>query len=168
MEKLYLFIALLLAVLPATAQSSLAAARSDWPLATQATPSVAAQTPLTAASDTVAAIHRLFAKRRLRRSLIASGLGAGALVGAVSSGASGGGSNSHGSSGYGGFGGAGVRFDGADYLLLYAIVAAPLILLDFVVYANYSRKREAWVVEEFQAHRLPAKLRHKLKPRYFR
>jgi hypothetical protein len=119
-----------------------------------------------AAPDTAAAIHRLFAGRRLRRNLIAAGLGAGVFVSAAisSSNANNGG---HGSSGYGSLGGGGLDFSGGDFLLLYAIPAAPLILLDYVVYANYSRKREKWVVEEFRAHRLPAHLCRKLKPRYF-
>ncbi len=153
MKPFLLLLVLLISTGAAMAQAP-PAARPDSLIAVQAAP------------DTVAAIHRLFARRRLRRNLIATSLGAGALVGAAISASSthDGGSNS--SSG-GSFVGAGISFDGSDYLILYAIPAVPLILLDFVIYANYSRKRERWVVEEFVAHRLSTRLRRKLKPRYF-
>lgn len=153
MKNLFLSLALLLVAISAMAQ--------DVPTAAQPVSLPVAQ----AAPDTVAAIHRLFAARRLRRNLIAGSLGAGALIGAIISGAS---KDDGGGSGGSGYGGAGISFDGADYLVLYAIPAVPLILLDYTIYANYSRTREAWVIEEFQAHRLPRKLKHKLKPRYFR
>lgn len=134
-----------------------------------AAPSARPDTLVTApaAPDTAAAIHRLFAGQHLHRDLIITGLGAGAFVVAAISSSTGNNSSGHGSSGYGSLGGGGLDFSGADFLLLYAIPATPLILLDYVVYANYSRKREKRVVEEFRAHRLPAQLRRKLKPRYF-
>ena len=73
-----------------------------------------------------------------------------------------------GGSGYGNLGGGGLNFSGADYLFLYAIPALPLLLADSGFHAQYSRKKETSVVKAFQAHRLPAKVRRKLKPQYFR
>jgi hypothetical protein len=116
------------------------------------------------AADTIAALHRLFTGRRLRRNLIATSLGAGVVVGAVATATTA--SDHSGSRGYGSLS-TGPVFGGADWLVVYAIPVAPLIALDFVVYAKYSRKEEARAIAAFQAHHLPVKIRRKLKLRYF-
>jgi hypothetical protein len=119
---------------------------------------------LTTVCTTAQALHRLFTGRRLRRNLIATSLGAGVVVGAVATATTA--SDHSGSRGYGSLS-TGPVFGGADWLVVYAIPVAPLIALDFVVYAKYSRKEEARAIAAFQAHHLPVKIRRKLKLRYF-
>lgn len=147
--RLLTLLLLLLTMAPAYAQ-----------LATTPTPATVAPAP-----DTVVALHRLFASRRARRNLIATGLGAGVVVAALTTATT---ANDHyGSRGYGNLS-TGPQFQGTDWLLLYALPAAPLIALDLAVYATYSHKNEKQAITDFRAHHLSKKLRRKLKSRYFR
>ncbi|MGI4870954.1 MAG: hypothetical protein ACRYFX_07225 [Janthinobacterium lividum] len=147
-------------------------------------PLASAQTPgsrpwpdsLAAASaspDTVAAIHRLFKGRRHRRNIIAGSLGMGLLIGAMGTASE---KQYSGYSGhysiFGGMGGSssttvGNEAEPSVIWLLLTIPAGPLIAADYLIYARYSRQKETEAVAAFTDHRLPAKLRRKLKPRYF-
>lgn len=141
MKPLLLFAGLLLASGPAAAQTPLASRLASQPLV--ATPSVPSAAP-----DTLAAIHRLFAGRRQRRNLIAVGAAGAVLVGTATTPPDG-------------------FFTTGDYAKLYGLGAAAIIIVDFVFGDTYSRKNEQRAVDSFEAHQLPQSLKRKLKGRYF-
>lgn len=167
MKHLLLFLALLLAGASATAQVSHSAARPDSltvPLATAP-----------AAPDTVAALHRLFKSRRHRRNFLAAGLSTGLLVGTVGlslDDASGTTSfrnimDLDSAPGHPGSSTGTGQATATSGWLWCVVPAGPLLVLDYLLYARYSRKKEARAVADWQAHRLPTHLRRQLKPRYF-
>jgi len=159
MRYLLLLLALLLAAGPAVAQNPVVAARPDSLPATQAAP------------DTAAAIHRLFAAKRKRRDIIAAGLGLSLVVGTVGSlataknpGPSGSILNLGGAPGSstGNAGSQSNASSGATGWLLCAALSWPLIIIDYVAYARYSRKREEKALADYETKQLPGRLRKRL------
>jgi hypothetical protein len=130
MRYLFLLLALLLVASPAAAQNSPTATRPDSLLATQAAP------------DTAAAIHRLFAARRVRSYLITGLLVTPGVLGFLVDG------NSIGTA-------------------VYPIAAAPYELANLLCHRRYRRKAEARALVAFQAQQLSPKISRKLKPKYF-
>jgi hypothetical protein len=130
MRYFLLLLALLLAISPAAAQTSPITTRPDSLLTAQAAP------------DTAAAIHRLFAARRVR-SYIITGL-------IVTPGA------------------LGFLVDGNSIgTAVYPIAAAPYELANLICHRRYRKKAEKRALLAFQAHQLSPKIRRKLKPKYF-
>ena len=130
MRYLLLLLALLLAAGPAAAQTSPLAARPDSLPTAQAAP------------DTAAAIHRLFAARRVRSYAITGLL---VVPGAVS-----------------------LLVDGHSIgTAVYPIAAAPFELANLICHRRYRRKAEMRALANFQTHQLSPKIRRKLKPKYF-
>jgi hypothetical protein len=95
-----------------------------------------------AATDTAAAIHRLFAAMRVR-SYVITGL-------LVTPGA------------------LGLLVDGNSIgTAVYPIAAAPYELANLICHRRYRRKAEKRTLLNFQTHQLSPKIRRKLKPKYF-
>ena len=101
------------------------------------------------ALDTAAALHRLFAAKRTRGRIITGVLAAGALSAAFSVADDG-------------------WFSRGDYIILYPLLASPLVVGNLLYHASYSKKREARAQADFEAHRLSPGLKRRLKARYFR
>ncbi|MCB2379287.1 hypothetical protein LGH70_16945 [Hymenobacter sp. BT635] len=129
------------------------------PVSAQAVPpvtsAVAALSPkLPTQADTVAALHRLFQRRRVGGGVLLSVSGAtvATFMGLLSS-----------EEGFG---------PGTDVVLITAVSAlytAPFWSVGASKLVRFSRKREQQVIDEFVATReLPAKIRRRLKPAYFR
>ena len=104
-----------------------------------------------APTDTVAALHRLFAERRRRRNVIV-GVTGGLTLAAVVSIAS----DNHGSGDFAGV-----------IAVFYGILGGVVATSELFFFKKYSTKNEQRAVDSFQAHRLPDELRRKLKPQYF-
>ncbi|RZK25491.1 MAG: hypothetical protein EOO63_15960 [Hymenobacter sp.] len=129
MKSLLLLLVLLLVAFSGIAQDS-ATARPNLSLATQTAP------------DTAAAIHRLFAARRVRSYAITGLIVVpGALAFAVDG-------NSIGTA-------------------VYPIAAAPYELANLICHRRYRKKAEERALLAFQAHQLSSKIGRKLKPKYF-
>ncbi len=157
--RFWLFIALLaLAGRAAVAQVSLVPRADLLATATLAQP----------ATDTVAAIHKLFAKRRRQQTFGAVGIvvGTGAAIGLISAFAH--------SSGGGGGGAYGITSSGSGNddsnitSLGVGILAIPVLAGELLYFDRYNRKREREAVSAFEAHQLPKWLRRKLKSKFFR
>ncbi len=105
-----------------------------------------------APTDTVAALHRLFAERRQRRNILVGVTGALTVGLAI---------------------GAGASTSGQEFIspagaaILVGILGGVVVASELAFFGKYSRKKEQRAVERFQAHRLDRDLRRKLKPRYF-
>ncbi|WP_375417856.1 hypothetical protein [uncultured Hymenobacter sp.] len=127
---------------------------------------VSAPTPRTAA-DTVQAIHRLFAKRaRVGGFIVLGAIGADLIAAGISAAAEGSSSGSSGGGGYGCIGcssGGLLRFSFADYVLVYGVLAAPIMGVGIQQLVAYGPRREARIIAAYQAHhQLPAKVRRRL------
>jgi hypothetical protein len=124
--------------------------------------------------DTAAALHRLFAGRRHRRNVIATGLGAGLVLNVIDASLT-------------------APADAAGHPPILSLSSAPgylpapsggtpvattwllavlpissLIALDYLVYAGFTRKQEALAIEAYQAGKLSQRLKNKLRPKHFR
>ena len=147
MKYFFLLAALLLAGGPAAAQTPRGATPPD-----SLTSSLAAAP---AVPDTVAAIHRLFAAKRKRGTLVVAGTAAAILTGAslVASQSP------------------DALFSQADRVKMAGLfVVLPGILIiavELIFTSDFSRQSEAQVVEEFRTHKLPRYLKRRLKPKYF-
>jgi hypothetical protein len=110
-------------------------------------------TPLAAspaATDTAAAIHRLFtAKRRLRAAVVA-GTGLVYVLAVVA-----------GPDKYGSYSGSFVRTFNYSPFLLGAVIG------EFAYYGRYSNRHERLALEDWQAQHLSPEVRRRLAPRYF-
>lgn len=164
MRYFLLLLALLLAAGPAVAQNPAVAARPDSLPATQA------------ATDTAAAIHRLFAAKRKRRDIIAAGLGLSLVAGTVGSLATAKNPSPSGSllnlggapgSSTGNAGSQSSASSGDIGWLLCAALSWPLIVVDYVAYAGYSRKREKKAMADYEAGYLSIRLRKRLQAKCF-
>ena len=129
MKSLLLLFVLLLVAFSGIAQDS-AAARPTPPLAAQVAP------------DTAAAIHRLFAARRVRSYAITGLLVTPGILGLLVDG------NSIGTA-------------------VYPIAAAPFELANLICHRRYRKKAEKRAMANLQTHQLSPKIRRKLKPKYF-
>jgi hypothetical protein len=105
----------------------------------------------TTAPDTLAALHRLFAARRVRRNTIAGFTLVGAAVGTAIS-----------PTGKNDF------FSTGDYAKLYGVAAVSIIAIDLLFGDDYSRKNEQRAIAAFQERRLSPRLQRRLKASYFR
>lgn len=124
-------------------------------VAQQPQPAVAspAAAPLAAsaeATDTAAAIHRLFAAKRRVRTAVVAGTGLVYVLAVVS-----------GPSKYGSYDGQAVRIFNYSPLLLGALIG------EFAYYGRYSRRHERRALDDWQAQRLSPEVRRRLAPRYF-
>lgn len=155
---------LLLLVLLLAGQAAFA---QDRPPVSQPDSAVAGA-PAPAAPDTMAALHRLFAKRRRQQTFGALGIvaGTGAAIGLISAFAH--------SSGGGGGGAYGITFSGSGNddsnitSLGVGILAIPVLAGELLYFDRYNRKREREAGSAFEAHQLPKWLRHSLKSKFFR
>ena len=139
--RLFLFILLLCALLlgsrtPARAQAA-------------ALPATYRADSLAAATDTAAALHRLFAAKRRLRTVLVGGTVVAYLV-AVNTGGN-----------YGTYNGEFVR------TILYTPPALAVVLGEVLFYGRYSRYRETRALSEWEQHRLAPETRRHLRPRYF-
>ncbi|WP_382315562.1 hypothetical protein [Hymenobacter bucti] len=112
-----------------------------------ASPADSLAAPLAADTDTVAALHRLFASQRRKRSYV---VGVTAVVV-----------------------GAGLIPDSSPGAIISQRVAVlflgiPVLGAELLYYNAFSQKREQRAVAAFEAHQLPRALRRRLKARYFR
>ena len=152
MRYLLFLLTLLLAADPALAQNLSATTRPDSLLFAQAAPDAITETPLAAAPDTVAAIHRLFLAKRKRRIVVVA---ATVVVGAVGSGVLIGTASTY-----------NITFQAVFGLSLIPATAIAGIT-ELVCYNQYSRRQERQVIADYQNHMLPKLVRQKLKARYF-
>ncbi|WP_380266149.1 hypothetical protein [Hymenobacter caeli] len=104
-----------------------------------------------AATDTAAALHRLFMRRRQRGHLLAAGLvGFTALsVGVVN----------NTSRPY--------EFQGLFQAAFVVVVVVPLLIGSFAYHAQYNHRRERRAVEAFERHQLPAAVKSQLQRQFF-
>ena len=136
------FLKLVLVLLLAVASHHAAVAQSGK---LAAPPDSLAAHPATA--DTVAALHRLFAAQRRKRSYV---VGATAVVVGI-----------------------GLIPGGSPKAIIsqrvaVAFLGVPVLGADLLYYNAYNRRREQRVIDAFQAHKLPRSLQRRLKPRHFR
>jgi hypothetical protein len=146
MSKVY---ALLVVVLLAFTPSWLYA-QQPQPVATLASPTAAPLAALPAATDTAAAIHRLFAAKRRLRTAVVAGTGLLYVIAVVS-----------GPDKYGSYDGQFVRIFNYSPFLLGAVIG------EFAYYGRYSHLRERRALDDWQAHRLSPEVRRRLAPRHF-
>ena len=158
----FLLLVVLLGAGPAAAQTPRRAAPAD---------SLAASPP--AAPDTVAALHQLFAGRRHRRNIIAISLGAGLVLNSIDASLTAGDEAAGRPSilNLGSAPGHQTPTRGgtpvAKTWLLAVLPTSSLIALNYLVYAGFTRKREARAVEAYQAGKLSARLKKKLRTKHF-
>ena len=155
MRYFLLLLALLLAAGPAVAQTSPTAVRSDSLSVAQSAP------------DTAAAIHRLFvAKRHVFRYVALGTLTAAttAIVVVTTAPAT------ESRSGGGGYGfGLGNSGDNRGSVALgIGLTSVPVLLVETLFCAGWSRKKERRALEAWQRHQLSAFYHRKLKPKYFK
>ncbi|AMR26853.1 hypothetical protein A0257_06860 [Hymenobacter psoromatis] len=157
MKYFFLLIGLLLAFRPVAAQQSRQPAPPDSLGALLPTPP--------AASDTVAALHRLFAAKRQTQSYVVAGTTLAVLAGVIIVAMQ---PEEHGGSG-GGFAlSSGPMFSSADQAGLVAgFLGVPILTTELLVYGSFSRRNEAQALADFRAHQLSKYLRRKLKAKYF-
>jgi len=114
------------------------------------------------AADTVRAVHRLFAKRRKLGSILTVGaVGADLALAGVSAAAE----DTHKSSGGGyGWSAAGLQFSFGDFAIIYGVIAAPVMGVGIQQLIAYGPKREAKVLNQYNATgMLPAKIKRQLR-----
>jgi len=100
-----------------------------------------------ASSDTVAALHRLFAAQRRKRSYV---VGTTAVVVGI-----------------------GLIPNSSPKAIIsqrvaVALLGIPVLGAELLYYNAYNRKREQRAIDAFRAHKLPRPLQRRLKARYFR
>ena len=107
-----------------------------------------------AATDTVGALHRLFAGRRQRGHLLAGGvvLFTGLSVGIIAN------ESAKLKGGY----------EALTYVATVVFVAVPLLVADFGYHAQYNHRKERKAVEAFEHHQLPASVKSQLREQFFR
>ncbi|OGX82213.1 hypothetical protein BEN47_18680 [Hymenobacter lapidarius] len=143
------------------------ASAQDSALATAA-PAPPVLTPIArTASDTVRAIHRLYAKRRRVGDILTIGAaGADLALAAVSAANENKGTSSSGGSGYGNLSGNRPLFQlgFGGFAAIYGIVAAPVMGVGIQQLIAYGPRREARTIEAYEAtHRLPRKIQRQLR-----
>jgi len=108
------------------------------------------QAPL--ATDTVAALHNLFKDKRRLRSRVVLGTLAVAVAGFGLVSATAGGRNG---------------FVVLGDLAALTLLGVPGVGIELLYYGQYSRRNERFAIEDFQAHKLPRRVRQRLEPEYF-
>lgn len=142
--KIVLLLALLLLASSTFAQTSGAAAPA-LPLDSAALPT---------ASDTLAALHQLFAAKQKKLIFILLGTAAAELAGQVVVGTS--------------VKGGGLIDEQAIDQVFMVLLAVPVVTAEVFFYSRYNRKHEQRAVEAFNAHHLPQYLKRQLKAKFFR
>ena len=105
-----------------------------------------------AATDTVGALHRLYAARRQRGHLLAAGLvGFTALSIVIVNNTS-----------------RPYEFQDLVQAATVVFVVVPLLVVDFVYHAQYNHRKERKAVEAFEHHQLPASIKSQLREQFFR
>ena len=140
MRYLLLLLALLLAAGPAVAQNPVVAARPDSLPATQAAP------------DTAAAIHRLFAaKRHQSAAVISATVGTGLLCLLLAE-------NTRHS----------YTIDTTPIVATgISLFSIPTTAIEIGYYRQFTRRKEQQALVAFQEHKLPERIRRRLRPEYF-
>ncbi len=159
MQRYFLLLVLLLAGSPTFAQTELPIAQPNSPTSVL---------PPQPASDTLAAIHKLFAKRRRQQTFGALGIVVATAVSIATLN-----SSTQPSSGQGG-GAYGITAPsptndglGIDGLGI-GIISIPVLAGELFYFDGYNRKHEQQAKNDFKAHRLSKALKRKLKPKFFR
>lgn len=155
MKPFLLLAGLLLATIPATAQTSEVSASANLPAAPALAP---------AAPDTLAAIHRLFAARRQRRNYIVGGtlVAAAGTAGLVVA-------NRPAESGSSNTGGFGVLAPNNLDVAMVGIVTALVVPAEALLLGGWGHKYEQQVIATWQQqHQLPHAVKRRLKAQYFR